>query len=149
MVIHILYGVCVCVCWEWRMWSNDSWQTVIKMPSPIIEYERTCVLSKLPDASVLQNTRQYSLQKPHTQRNTNSLHSWVISCCREVCENNSAGQRGAVISVVAPLGVRMWDLKLDVNVALAALIHSLLYCFCEPVLKNGKFYRLHGAKWRV
>ncbi len=32
------------------------------------------------------------------------------------------------------------------NVALAALIHSLIYCVCEPVLMEGKFYRLHGVK---
>ncbi len=50
------------------MGFNDSWRTVIKVPSSIIEYQRVCVLSTLPDASVLQNACQYSLQKPHTQR---------------------------------------------------------------------------------
>ncbi len=60
--------VCVCVFWEWRMGFNDSWRTVIKVPSSIIEYQRVRVLSTLPDASVLQNACQYSLQKPHTQR---------------------------------------------------------------------------------
>ncbi len=91
------------------------------------------------------NTHYKSLTRREIYTHTDSLHSWVISCCREVCENNSAGQRGAVISVVAPSGVRMWDLRLDMNVALLLWYTAWYIVFVSLSLWRGSFTVCMGS----